>query len=83
MQTSLLIALLLNYDFSAATAWPQQKNRRGANVEGMSEKQITTMVEDYFFKADVEELALSTDPACCPLPHTVQKTAEVNVKGLR
>ena len=49
LQTALLIALALNYDFTAAAEWLVQKKRRGTQLAEDSEpKQIIQMVGDAF-----------------------------------
>lgn len=82
MQTA-LIALALNYDFAAAAAWLMQKRRRGTVIEGMTDRAAVAIVEDAFLQADVQQLALWTDPENCPLGRTIQETANKYVQGYR
>lgn len=84
LQTAMLFALVLNYDFSAGAEWLQQKRRRGTPVaDGVQPAQLTTMLEDVFLDSDEQELALWTDPESCPLQATVIRTADSFVRGFR
>ena len=76
LQTAMLIALIFQYDFSAAAAWLQARKRRGTPLpEGITETEVVQLVENVFLSADVHELAAWADSESCPLSDTVRKTA--------
>ena len=74
----MLIALLLQYGFTAAAMWLQLRKRRGTQLaEGAELEHVTAMLEGEFLKADVQELAAWTDPESSPLSLSVRKTADL------
>ena len=76
LQTAMLIALLLQYDFTAAAIWVQTRRRRGSQIpEGMAQSDVREMIENAFLAADDHELASWTDSDSSPLPANVRKTA--------
>lgn len=84
LQTALLVALLLNYDFAAGAEWLHQRRRRGTQLaEGSCPEQTASSLEDYFLESEVDELALWCDAEHSPLSRTVWKTACEFVQGHR
>ena len=84
LQTAMLIALLLQYDFSAAAVWLQTRRRRGTQLpEGLTETEVVQMVKNVFLAADVQELATWTDAESRPLSDSVRKAAADFARGHR
>jgi len=84
LQTALLVALLLNYDFAAGAEWLHQRRRRGTQLpDGSCPEQTASSLEDFFLNCDVDELALWCDAEHSPLSRTVRKTASAFVHGHR
>lgn len=84
LQTAILIALLLGYDFSAAAEWLQRKRRRGSALpDGAVADEVVSMLEEVFLEMDVDVLASWVDEKDSPLGVTVKKTAEQFVRGYR
>ena len=84
LQTAMLIALILGYDFSAAAEWLHRKRRRGSPLpEGVLVGEVVVMLEEVFLSMAVDVLASWSDREAGPLPLTVRKTAEKYVHGYR
>ena len=76
MKTAVCIAMLLQYDFTAAAEWLACKNRRGKKVAAnISLASLKSEVTKYFLEQPFAELVHWTDLATTPLPRNILATA--------
>ena len=76
MKTAVCIAMLLQYDFTAAAEWLACKDRRGKKVDvNISLASLKTEVTKYFLEQPFGELVHWTDLATTPLPRNILQTA--------
>ena len=76
MKSAVCIAMLLQYDFTAAAEWLACENRRGKNVAAnISLASLKSEVTKYFLQQPFGELVHWTDLATTPLPRNILATA--------
>ena len=76
MKSAVCIAMLLQYDFTAAAEWLACKSRRGKKVAAnISLASLKSEVTKYFLQQPFGELVHCTDLATTPLPRNILATA--------
>ena len=72
MQVAACIAVLLNFDFKAATEWLDSWPRRGKRAnEPLDLASAQAKIEDFVLNTPDEQLGEWTNPEASPLPRTV------------
>ena len=76
LQVAACIAVLLDFDFTAATDWLDSSDRRGKRSRlPLDLETIQAKVEDFVIATPDEQLCQWTNPVDSPLPLTVLRTA--------
>ena len=76
LQVAACIAVILGFDFQAATEWLLSRKRRGTKAEnGLDPSAAQQSLEDYVLSVPDDEIAMWTDPSASPLPACVLKTS--------
>ena len=76
LQVSSCIAVILGFDFQAATEWLVSRKRRGAKFDSEIFPSVAQRkLEDYVISIPDESLTVWTDPAASPVPVSALKTA--------
>lgn len=76
LQVAACIAVILGFDFQAATEWLLGRKRRGTKVDkSIDPSAAQQKLEEYVLSVPDDEIAMWTDPSASPLPTTVLKTS--------
>ena len=76
LQVAACIAVILGFDFQAATEWLLSRKRRGTKAEnGIDPSAAQQNLEEYVLSVPDDEIAMWTDPSASPLPASVLKTS--------
>ena len=84
LQVAACIAVILGFDFQAATEWLLSRKRRGTIAEyGIDPSAAQQKLEEYVLSVPDDEIARWTDPMNSPLPATVLKTSLMWSEGYK
>ena len=76
LQVAACIAVILGFDFQAATEWLLSRKRRGTKAEnGIDPSAAQQNLEEYILSVPDDEIARWTDPSLTPLPLSVLKAS--------
>ena len=76
LQVAACIAVILGFDFQAATEWLLSRKRRGTNAEnGIDPSAAQQHLEEYVLSVPDDDITMWTDPSASPLPASVLKTS--------
>ena len=76
LQVAACIAVILGFDFRAATEWLLSRKRRGTEAEnGIDPSAAQQRLEEYVLSVPDDEITVWTDPTASPLPASVLKTS--------
>ena len=76
LQVAACIAVILGFDFQAATEWLLDRKRRGTKAErGTDPSAAQQHLEEYVLSVPDDDITMWTDPSASPLPATVLKTS--------
>ena len=76
LQVAACIAVILGFDFQAATEWLLSRKRRGTKAEnGIDPSAAQQTLEEYVLSVPDDDITMWTDPSASPLPATVLKTS--------
>ena len=76
LQVASCIAVILGFDFKAATEWLAGRKRRGAKLDGDVDLSVAQRkLEDYVISIPDESLTVWTDPAASPVQRSALETA--------
>ena len=75
LQVAACIAVVLGFDFQAATEWLLSRKRRGTKADdGIDPSAAQQHLEEYVLSVPDDDIAMWTDPSASPLPASVLKT---------
>jgi len=76
LQVAACIAVILGFDFQAATEWLLSRKRRGTKAgNDIDPSAAQQKLEEYVLSVPDDEIAMWTDPSASPLPASVLKTS--------
>ena len=76
LQVAACIAVILGFDFQAATEWLLSRKRRGTKAEnGIDPSAAQQNLEEYVLSVPDDDITMWTDPSASPLPASVLKTS--------
>ena len=76
LQVAACIAVILGFDFRAATEWLLSRKRRGTKAEnGIDPSAAQQHLEEYVLSVPDDDITMWTDPSASPLPASVLKTS--------
>ena len=76
LQVAACIAVILGFDFQAATEWLLSRKRRGTKAEnGIDPSAAQQTLEEYVLSVPDDDITMWTDPSTSPLPASVLKTS--------
>ena len=76
LQVAACIAVILGFDFQAATEWLLSRKRRGTKAEnGIDPSAAQQHLEEYVLSVPDDDITMWTDPSASPLPASVLKTS--------
>ena len=76
LQVAACIAVLLAFDFQAATEWLLSRNRRGTKAQNNTDPSAAQKIlEEYVLSVPDDEVVRWTDPSTSPLPISVLKAS--------
>ena len=76
LQVAACIAVILGFDFRAATEWLLSRKRRGKKAEnGIDPLAAQQRLEEYVISIPDDEIIVWTDPTASPLPASVLKAS--------
>ena len=83
-QVAACIAVILGFDFQAATEWLLSRKRRGTIAEnGIDPSAAQRHLEEYVLSIPDDDIAMWTDPSASPLPATALKTSVKGSEGYK